>query len=144
MAHSSWQSWCNWVRFVGLLSHTRFFSSAQKCSVRLRSGLGDGHSNTLTLLSLRHFVTTLEVCLGSMSIWKTYLWPSFNFLTDVLRCCFNTYPHNCPASWCHLFCEVHQSLLQQSSPTTWCCHPRASTVGMVFFGLQASPFFLQT
>ena len=29
----------------------------------------------------------------------------------------------------HLFCEVHQSLLQQSPPTTWCCHPRASRLG---------------
>ena len=25
------------------------------------------------------------------------------------------YPH-VPSSWCHLFCEVHQSLLQQSTP----------------------------
>ena len=37
------------------------------------------------------------------------------------------YPHNCPSSsWCHLFGEVHQSLLQQSTPTTWCCQPCAS------------------
>uniref|UniRef100_A0A4W5PI58 Uncharacterized protein n=1 Tax=Hucho hucho TaxID=62062 RepID=A0A4W5PI58_9TELE len=35
-----------------------------------------------------HFATTLEECLGSLSIWKTHLRPSFNFLTDVLRCCF--------------------------------------------------------
>ena len=42
------------------------------------------------------------------------------------------YPHNVLSSWCHLFCEVHQSLLQQSTPTTWCCHP-------VLHGLQASP-----
>ena len=32
------------------------------------------------------------------------------------------FPHNFPTSWCHLFCEVHQSLLQQCTPTTWCCH----------------------
>ncbi|CDQ60252.1 unnamed protein product [Oncorhynchus mykiss] len=76
------QGW-NW--FVGLLSRTRFFSSAHKCSIGLRSGLCDGHSNTLTLLSLSHFATTLEVCLASLSIWKTHLRPSFNFLTDVLR-----------------------------------------------------------
>jgi hypothetical protein len=31
----------------------------------------------------------LEVCLGSLSIWKSHLRPSFNILTDVLRCCFN-------------------------------------------------------
>jgi hypothetical protein len=39
------------------------------------------------------------------------------------------YPHNFPTSWFHLFCEVHQSLLQQSTPTTWFCHPRASRLG---------------
>ena len=39
------------------------------------------------------------------------------------------YPHNFASSWCHLFCEVHQSLLQQSTPTTWCCYPRASRLG---------------
>uniref|UniRef100_A0A4W5MQY3 Leishmanolysin-like peptidase n=1 Tax=Hucho hucho TaxID=62062 RepID=A0A4W5MQY3_9TELE len=72
--------------FVGLHARTRFFSSAHTFSIGLRSGLCDGHSNTLTLLSLSHFATTLEVCLGSLSIWKTHLRPSFNFLTDVLRC----------------------------------------------------------
>ena len=34
------------------------------------------NSNNLTSLSLSHFATTLEV---SLSIWKTHLWPSFNF-----------------------------------------------------------------
>ena len=85
-------------------------------SLGLRSGLCDGHSNTLTLLSLSHFATTLEVSLGSLSIWKTYLRPS---LTSWLMSwdVASIYPHNCPASWCHLFCEVHQSLLQQSTST---------------------------
>ena len=44
---------------------------------------------TLTLLSISHFATTFDVCLGSLSIWKTHLRPNFNFLTHVLRCCFN-------------------------------------------------------
>uniref|UniRef100_A0A8C7M5G6 BTB/POZ domain-containing protein KCTD3 n=1 Tax=Oncorhynchus kisutch TaxID=8019 RepID=A0A8C7M5G6_ONCKI len=48
-----------------------------------RSGLCDGHSNTVTLLSVSHFATTLEECLGSLSIGKTHLRPSFHFLTDV-------------------------------------------------------------
>ena len=39
------------------------------------------------------------------------------------------YSHHFSYPWCHLFCEVHQSLLQQSTPTTWCCHPRASRLG---------------
>ena len=70
LAHSSWQSWCNWVRFVGLLAHTCVFCSAEICYIGLRSGLGDRHSHTLTLLSLSHFATILEVCLGSLSIWR--------------------------------------------------------------------------
>ena len=44
----------------------------------------------LDLLSLNNFATTLELCLGSLSSWKTHVRQSFNFLTDVLRCCFNT------------------------------------------------------
>ena len=60
------QSWCNSVRFVGLLARSRVFSSAHKFSMGLRSGLCDGHSNTLTLLALSHFATTLEVCLGGI------------------------------------------------------------------------------
>ena len=138
LVHSSWQSWCHWVRFVGLLAHTCFFSSAHKCSIGLRSGLCDGHSNTLTLLSLSHFATTLEVCLQSLSIWKTHLRPSFNILMswDVA----SIYPHNIPPSWCHLFCEVHQSLLQQSTPTIWCCHPRASRLGWCSLACKPPPF----
>ena len=138
MAHSSCQSWCNWVRFVGLLAHTCFFSSAHTFSIGLRSGLRDGHSNTLTLLSLSHFATTLEVRLGSLSIWKTHLRPSFNFLTswDVA----SIYPYNCPPSWCHLFCEVHQSTLLQSNPTTWCCHPRSSRLGWCSSACKPPPF----
>ena len=63
LAHSSWQSWCNWVRFVGHLARTCFFSYAHKLSIGLKSRRCDGHSNTLTWLSLSHFSTTLEVCL---------------------------------------------------------------------------------
>ena len=59
-------------------SHTPF--SAHTCYIGLRSGLCDGHAKTLTLLSLNHFVTNLVVCLWSLSIWKTHLNPSFNWL----------------------------------------------------------------
>ena len=50
------------------------------------------------------------------------------------------YPHNFPPSWCHLFCEVHQSLLQQSTPTTWCFHPRASRLGWCSSACKRPPF----
>lgn len=111
--HSSWQN-CR-------LACTRFSSSARKFSVGLKSGLCD----TLILLSLCLFAITLVVCLGS-SISKTDLRPSFNF-----DCCLEVilqYIH-LPSSWCDLLCEVHQSHLQHSTTTTWCCHPCASWSG---------------
>ena len=59
-------------------------------------------------------------------------------LIDVLRCCFNI-STSFSSSWCHLFCEVHQSLLHQSIPTTWCCHPRASRLGWCFLACKPPP-----
>ena len=50
------------------------------------------------------------------------------------------YPHNFPSSWCHLFWVVHQSLLQQSTPTTWCFHPRASRLGWCSLACNPPPF----
>ena len=124
--------WCNWVRFVGLLARTCFFSSAHKFSMGLRSGLCYGHSNTSTLLSLSHFVTTLEVCLGSLSIWKTNLRPSFNFLTDILRCCFNIstsfpiYFVKCTSPSCSKAHSQHDAATPRASRLGWCssaCKP---------------------
>lgn len=73
LAHSSWQTWCNWVRFVSCITHPHLFWSAHKFSMGLRSGLCDGYSKTLTLLSSSRFLIILAVCLGSLSIWKTHL-----------------------------------------------------------------------
>ena len=50
------------------------------------------------------------------------------------------YQHNFPASWCHLFCEVHQSLLQHSTHTTWCCHSCASPLGWWSSACKPPPF----
>ena len=120
LVHSSWQSWCNWVRFVGLLARTHYFSSTHTFSIGLRSGLcDDGHSNTLTLLSLSHFSTTLQICLGSLSIWKTHLRPSFNFLTDVLML----------LQYMLIIFLPHDAIYFVKCTTTWCCHPRASRLG---------------
>lgn len=52
-------------------------------SIRLRSVLCDGHSNTLTLLS-SHFGSVLEVCVDPA---VTKLFPSW--LSGIFRCCFN-------------------------------------------------------
>ena len=50
------------------------------------------------------------------------------------------YPHHFPTSWYHLFCYVHQSLLQQSNPTTWCCHHHASRLGWCSSACKPPPF----
>ena len=50
------------------------------------------------------------------------------------------YPHTFPSSWCHLFCEVHETLLQQSTPTTWCCHPHASRLGLCSLACKPPPY----
>ncbi|MEQ2217550.1 hypothetical protein XENOCAPTIV_014440 [Xenoophorus captivus] len=50
---------------------------------------------------LTELVEMSQVCrpgLGSSSIWKTHFCPSFNFLVDIFRCCFNistysSFPH---------------------------------------------------
>ena len=52
----------------------------------------------------------------------------------------STYSHTFPTSWCHLFCEVHHSFLQQSTPTTWCCHPCASWLGWCSSACKPPPF----
>jgi hypothetical protein len=99
----------------------------------LRLGLCDGHSNTSTLLSLNHFATTLEVCLGSLSIWKTHLQPSFNFQTDVLM--LLQYIHMMPSI---LWTAPVPPAAKH--PHSMMLPPPCVTVGIVFFGLQASPF----
>ena len=53
------------------------------------------------------------------------------------------YPHNWPSLWCHLFCGVHQSLLQQSTPTTWCCHPSTSRLGWCSSACKPPPLTSQ-
>ena len=35
---------------------------------------------------------------------------------------------------------MHQTLLQQSTPTTWCCHPRASRLGWCRSACKPPPF----
>ncbi|CDQ59839.1 unnamed protein product [Oncorhynchus mykiss] len=72
--------------------------------------LCDGHSNTLTLLSLSHFSTALEVCFGSLSIWMTHLRPSFNFLTDTLSYSQNVL--NCSYYSVYFRTEIIPYLLQ--------------------------------
>ena len=83
-------------------------------------------------------------------LWK-YAWGHCPFgrpicdqaLTFWLMCwdVASIYPQNYPASWCHLFCEVHQSLMQKSTPTTWCCHPHASWLGWCSSACKPPTFY---
>lgn len=98
------------VNQSAILVHTHFFSSVRKHSMGFRSGLCDCHSKTFTSLALSHIVTTLEVCLGSVSCCKTHLRPRFTFLTDkvvkVLLMSWgfiSLFLYNPPVSWIHLF-----------------------------------------
>ena len=75
--------------------------------------------------------------------WK-YAWGHCPFGRPILNSWLMSWdiasisPCKFPVSWCHLFCEVHQSLLQQS--TTWCCHPRASRLGQCSSACKHTPF----
>ena len=79
---------------------------------------------TSTLLSLSHFATSLEVCLGSLSIWKTHLWPSFNFLTDVWDVA-TIYPHTFPPHDAIYFVKCTSPSCSKAPPQ----HDAASRLG---------------
>lgn len=83
------------------------------------------------LLSFSHFISNMEVCLGSLSMWKTLLRSSFNFLADVLICCFSI---SITFSFLKMpsICDVHKSNLHQNSPATGCCHPQACKPPPIF------------
>ena len=104
--------------------------------MRLRSGLCDGHSNTLTFFALKPFCHNFGSMLGVIVHLEDPFTTSWLMSWDVA----SIYPHNIPTSWCHLFWEVHQSLLQQSTPTTWCCHPRASRLRYCSSACKPPPF----
>lgn len=75
----------------------------------------------LLLSSVRHFVTvTLDVFLWIIVLKENPVVTNF-----YLSGWGSVFLHNPPSSWCHLL-EVHHSLVQQNTPTTWCCHPQAS------------------
>ena len=113
--------------------------------MRLRSGLCDGHSNPLTLLSLSHFAQLWKNAWGHCPFGRPICdqaLTSWLISWDVASIYPHTFPasHNFPSSWRHLFCEVHQSLLQQSTPTAWCCQPRASQLGWFSLACKPPPF----
>ena len=128
---------------VAFFNLTRLFSVLHRFSIGLRSGLCEGHSNTFTLLSRSHFLTTCAVCLGSLSCWKIQLRPSFNFLAEDLRLCINI----------SRYCSFR---IIPSTFWSWPVPAEAKyphnmilplpcfSVGMVLFGWNASPSFRQT
>ena len=135
--HSSCQSWCNWVRFVGLLARTLFFSSAHIFFIGLRSGLCDGHSNTLTLLSLSPFAI--------------YSWGHCPFGRPICDKALTFWL----MSWdiaIHIIFQPQDAIyfVMCTSPSCSKAPPQHDAASHVLHGwdgvlrLQASPFFLQT
>lgn len=51
---------------------------------------------------------------------------SFQFLADVLQCCFNIFAYILLCLHDAIYFEVRQFLLQQNNPITWCCHLHVS------------------
>ena len=111
-------SWVNFGPF--LLAHTLFFGSALKCSPNAPIPWLCCPYAILPQL----WKCTWSHCPFGRPIYDHAL-TSWLMSWDVA----SIYPHTFPVSWCHLFCEVQQYLLQQSIPTTWCCHPHASQLG---------------
>lgn len=58
--HSSWQRWCNWVSSVGVFSPLALSAPYTHFLLSLWSGLFEGNSTTLLLLSSRHFARILR------------------------------------------------------------------------------------
>lgn len=58
--HSSWQYWCNWVSSVGVFSPLALSAPYTHSLLSLRSGLFEGNSTALLLLSSRHFARILR------------------------------------------------------------------------------------
>ena len=66
-------------------------------------------------LCLSHFATTLEICLGSLSIWKTHLnqtLTSWLMSWDVA----SIYPHNFPSLWAIYFVKCTSPSCSKAPP----------------------------
>ena len=144
------------------------FKSRHKISIGFRSGLWLGHSRTLTSLSLNHFFTTLVVCFGSLSCCYFQLTlMHLLFRAPKMSCLLFQYRHR---GTCRLlkFATKYfgkKKKKKKRLPELYPNSARISTdfaqiftlaklappppsrtpmsVGTVFFGLYASPFFLR-
>lgn len=115
LAHSSWQNWCNWVRFVGHLARTRLQICPQ---------IFDGIQVRALGWPLQDTPICAQVLASCLMSWDVAL----------------IFPGNVLSSWWRLFYEELQFLLQQNSPTTWCCHLHASQLGWCSQVYKLPPF----
>ncbi len=86
-----WTSWRHFARSIffhssrmtsfrdwmldGEWCSTCLFRIPHRCSIGFRSGDILGHWITFTLFFFRNPTVTLDVCLGSLSCWKSARWP---------------------------------------------------------------------
>lgn len=143
MAHSSTQIFSRSVRFLGCRRETRSLSSLQRFSIGFRSGDWLGHASTLICFLRSHSLVFLAVCFGSLSCWKTQPRPIFNALTEG-RTLFPKISQYTPPVILSLMQCTRPVPCAEKHPQSMMLPPPCFTVGVVFFGLYSSFFFLQT
>ena len=87
-SHSSFAICSSSWTFAGFFSPIADFSSPQRFSIRLGSGLIAGHLKTVNFSLFNHSCVLLDVCFGSLSCWRTHdlrLKPSFLTLGRTFR-----------------------------------------------------------
>ncbi len=131
------------VMFWGCRWATRTFNSLQRFSMGLRSGDWLGHSRTLKCFLRSHSFVAREVCLGSLSCWKTQPRFIFNALADGRR--FSLKISRYMAPFILSFTQISRpGPFAEKQPQSMMFPPPCFTVGMVFFGCNSAFFLLQT
>ena len=132
--HSSMQISFNLARFLGFLWWTCFFNVPQRFSIGLRSGDLLGHWRTLVFFLVNRFDFKLAVSFGSLTCWNV----SFR-----LPPCIKIWWCMAPSIFPSTLWSAPLSCAEKQPQVIILPHP-CFTVGMVFFGSYAVPFFLQT
>ena len=140
MAAHSLQEASSSVMFWGLHSWTQLFSKAYRFSIGFRSGDWLGHYRTLMRFVVSHASTLFAVCLGSLLCWNPKRCPKHSSHTETWRFSANISlyitPFILPSTWTRW--PVPEL---EKQPHSMMLPPPCFTVGMVFRGLNASPFF---
>ncbi len=135
--HSSWMtSFKDWM-LDGEWCSTCLFRIPHRCSIGFRSGDILGHWITFTLFFFRNPTVALDVCLGSLSCWKSARRPRARSDGSIFSFSIEQY-----------ICEFMMPSMKCSSPTPaalmqphiMTLPPPCFTVGTMHFSLYSSPF----